>query len=81
MAKEYEFVGLKPDPKAQAADNAANPEFAKKHPNGTHWPLEGGGYGFLAFDEWLVGRDVDCRRNVVDWDDRWMFGGVRKVSK
>ena len=80
LVKEFDAHGLKPDPQAQADDNAAHPEFAKAHPNGTHWPLEGGGYGFLAFSAWVGGRLVRCSR-FVDWNVVWVFGGVRKVSK
>lgn len=80
LAKEFELRELDPDPLAQAAINEADPVFAKDHPNGTHWPLEGGGFGFLTFYEWSGERDVSCYRSV-GWDDRWVFGGVRKVSK
>lgn len=81
LAKEFELRELDPDPLAQAAINEADPAFAKDHPNGCHWPLEGGGYGFLTFGAWYDGRGVSCDRHDGVWRGGWVFGGVRKVSK
>ena len=80
LEKEYDFCGLKPaDPYSQAAVNEADPAFADKYPNGTHWKDANGKWCFATFDHWRDGgRRVSVGRNGDGWDDRWWFAGVRK---
>ncbi|MBI2630750.1 hypothetical protein HYW73_00845 [Candidatus Nomurabacteria bacterium] len=64
------------DPRAQAAVNRDDPEFADEHPNGVQW-----GKDFCAvFYRWLGERRVDVfrRDRDNDWGDSWWFAGVRK---
>lgn len=81
LAKEYSFRGLVPDPKAQVDDNAANPEFADEHLNGTHWLLNAK-WCYVTFSRWGGGRSVGVGRgDGDDWDGvGWWFAGVRKPA-
>ena len=78
LAKTYEERGLVPDPYAQAAVNEADPAFADKYPNGTHWKDVNGNWCFAAFDRDVGERFVNVYRVDLDWDVSWWFGGVRK---
>ncbi len=80
LEKEYDLRGLKPaDPYSQAAVNEADPAFADKYPNGTHWKDANGKWCFAAFGRWGGdGRRVDVSRIGNDWGDGWWFAGVRK---
>ena len=79
LDKEYELRGLKPaDPFTLAAVNEADPAFADKYPNGTHWKNADGEWCYLTFSRWGVERYVDCRRDGLDWDVYWWFAGLRK---
>src|SRR3989344_2102144 len=55
LEKEFEFRGIKPDPYAVAAVNAADPAFADTHPNGTHWKDAQGKWCFATFYRWVGG--------------------------
>ncbi len=76
VARQLDFNGLKPDPRAQAKANQDDPVFADSHPNGTQWPRPGGGYDFAAFIGWFGERRVNVNRLDGFWDDNWLFGGV-----
>ena len=78
LAKTYKERGLVPDPYAQAAVNEADPAFADKYPNGTHWKDVNGNWCFAAFDRDVGERFVNVYRVDLDWDVSWWFGGVRK---
>ena len=79
VERQFDLRGLKPDWEAQAEANRADPAFADKHPNGTHFKDPDGNWCFVTFSGWIGGRDVDVdRNNSRGWDDRWWFGGVSK---
>ncbi len=79
LDQEYEKRGLKPaDPYSQAAVNEADPAFADKNPNGTHWRDENGKWCFAAFYRFRGGRYVGVHRGGDRWGDIWWFAGVRK---
>lgn len=80
LEKEYELRGLKPaDPYSLAAVNEADPAFADKKPNGTHWKDADGKWCFATFFQWRGGRrSVSVGRSSYDWNDGWWFAGVRK---
>lgn len=79
LEKEYALRGLKPaDVYSQAAVNEADPAFADKTPNGTHWKDEDGNWCFAAFGLWNVGRSVGVRRSGSGWHGYWWFAGLRK---
>ena len=80
LDKEYELRGLVPNPRKQVQANADDPSFADEHWNGTQWNRDGKVSSFLAFDGWGGGRNVDGSRYGYEWDGRWWFAGVRKVS-
>lgn len=75
---EYEFNGLKPDPRAQAKDNQDNPALADEKPNACQWRDANGKSCFATFNEWHGERSVYVHRDVNDWNDYWLFAGVRK---
>ena len=80
LDKEYELRGLEPaDPYALAAANEADPAFADKYPNGTHWKDADGNWCFATFDRWVGDeRNVNVNRDDLVWHDHWWFAGVRK---
>ncbi len=78
MAKEYDLRGLKPDPRAQAADNEADPAFADQTPNACQWQDADGNWCYAAVNRWDDGRCVLVDRGGNDWGDDRSFGGVRK---
>jgi hypothetical protein len=79
LDKEYERRGLKPaDPYTLAAVNEADPAFADKHPNGTHWKDADDKWRYAAFYRWSDERRAHVYRSDYDWDDRWWFPGFRK---
>lgn len=79
LEREYARRGLKPaDPYSQSAVNKADPAFADDHPNSTHWKDNNGKWCFSAFYHWFDERDMDVRRNDIDWDDYWWFASLRK---
>ncbi|MCK9580534.1 MAG: hypothetical protein M0Q92_08800 [Methanoregula sp.] len=75
LKREFEFYGLKPDPRAQARVNADDPAFADKHPNGTHWKDGNDRWCFAAFDHGIDGRRLRVGRHRDDWRGAWWFGG------
>lgn len=78
LNRQYELRGLKPDPRAQAADNAADPAFADQRPNACQWKDAQGNWRYAAFDRWYDECGVDVDRDGYDWNVNWSFGGVRK---
>lgn len=64
------------DPHTLAAFNAANPEFADTHPNGTEWEDDNGSACCAAFDRCGGERSVGVGKNVSGWDDLWWYAGV-----
>lgn len=77
LAKAFENRRLRPDLYTQAVINQADPEFAKKYPNGAQWKDPDGNYCYIAFDRWDGDeRRVDVYRRDDDWGDFWWFGGV-----
>ena len=66
------------DPYSQAAVNEADPAFADKYPNGTHWKDANGKWCYSAFHHWDDERDVNVDRDGYDWIDDWWFAGLRK---
>lgn len=81
LDKEHELRGTKPaDPYSLSAINEADPAFADKCPNGTHWKDNNGKWCCVIFGRGGVERYVDVRRCGVRWVDVWYFAGVRKSS-
>lgn len=80
LEAEYEFNGLKSDPRAQAKDNQDNPAFADDKPNACQWKDKDGNYCCVAFRRWRDERVVHVGRDVVGWSGGWVFAGVRKGS-
>jgi len=81
LEKEFDLRGLKPaDPISVAAVNEANPEFADKMPNVTHWKDKDGKWCFATFVRWDGGRRVYVDSNDGDWDGRWWLAGLRLVA-
>lgn len=79
LDKEYELRGLKAaDPYSLAAVNEADPAFADKYPNGTHWQDVNGKWCFAVFDQWYGERDVNVDRRGLRWTGYWWFAGLRK---
>lgn len=78
--RELEKRHLVSDPYAVAAVNEADPAFADKYPNSTHWKNANGKWFFAAFDCVVGGRIVGVYRSDDDWDGCWWVGGVRKLS-
>lgn len=79
LEKEYARRGLRPaDPYSLAAVNEADPAFADKHPNGTHWKDMSDYWCYAAFGRWSVERSVYVGRCGSDWRDAWWFAGLRK---
>jgi len=79
LEKEYALRGLKSaDPYSQFAVNEADPVFADKHPNGTHWKDINSKWCFATFGQWFDERNVGVNRLDLDWDDVWCFAGLRK---
>jgi len=79
LEKEFDLYGLKPDPYAHAAVNEADPAFADKYPNATHWKDADGKWCYAAFYRWDDGeRYVNVYRDGSDWNDDWWFAGCRK---
>ncbi len=79
LEKEFDLRGLVPAfPDDLAAVNAADPNFAKEKPNGTHWKGEDGKWRFIAFNHWNDERNVNVYCNDNDWNDSWWFAGRRK---
>ncbi len=70
--KEYEVRGLKPvDPYTLAALNEADPAFARKYPNGTHWDVSNhGGACHMAFSQ---KQDTERRPPQVCADVYWLI--------
>ena len=66
------------DPHTLCAFNAANPEFADTHPNGTQWKDAGGNFCYAVFNRWDVERRVSVSRSGDDWSDGWWFAGFSK---
>lgn len=78
LAKQYELNGLIPaDPFSLAAVNEADPAFADKHPNVTHWKDVNGEWCYAAFFRWRDERGVDVNRRDFDWDIGWLFAGLQ----
>ncbi len=79
LEKEYEKQGLVPvDPYSLSAINEADPFFADKYPNGTHWKDSDGMWCSAAFSRWNGGWIVDVDRINIGWYGPWWFGGLRK---
>jgi hypothetical protein len=79
LEKEFELHCLKPaDPVSVAAVNEADPTFADKKPNGTHWRDAEGNWCYATFGRWSDERRVNVYRSGNVWYDYWWFAGVRK---
>jgi len=83
LDKEYELRGLEPvDPYSLSAVNEADPAFADKKPNATHWKDSNNKSCYAAFNQWRGdGRNVNVLRHGDGWLGSWWFGGVRKYPK
>jgi hypothetical protein len=77
VARQFDLRGLKPDPRATAAMNEADPSFGDETPNASQWKDAGGNYCFATFRRWRGKRSVGVRRDG-GWGDFWSFSGVRK---
>lgn len=75
LEKWMEELGLTFDPRAQAADNEANPTFADDYPNGAQWKNSKGEWCFSAFNRWDDERLVDIYRHGFGWNGSWWFPG------
>ena len=80
LDRAYKKRGLKPDLQAQTDDNAANPELADTKPNACQWVDADGNYCYATFYRWFDERRVRVYRHVLDWFDKWSFGGVPDES-
>ncbi len=79
LEREYERLGLKPDPYAQVAVNAADPTFADEKRNGIHWKDSNGRWCYAMFDRWGDERCVVVNHTAFRWHGNyWWFAGVRK---
>jgi len=79
LEKEYEFHGLVPaDPYSLAAVIEADPAFADKHRNVTHWKDANGKWCYIAFSRWDGERSVGVNRDGRVWFSEWWFAGLRK---
>ena len=79
LEAEYEFHGLVPaDPFTLGAVNQADPAFADKHRNVTHWKDANGKWCYIAFYRWGDGPGVSVGQYDSGWSGRWVFAGVRK---
>lgn len=78
LVREYEERGLTPDPYAVAAVNEADPAFADKYPNGTHWQDANGKWCSMFFGHYIGKRHVVVDHDDEGWPDSRWFGGVRK---
>lgn len=78
VAEALELRGLKPDPYAQAKDNADDSSFADKHPNGCQWKDADGNQCYASFYRWFVERSVDVYCYGDGWYGSWWVAGVRK---
>ncbi len=80
LEKEYRFNGLRAvDPISLAAVNEADPKFASKYPNGTHWKNAEGNWCHALFHQVEKERILNVveSRGVLCFDGFW-FGGVPK---
>jgi hypothetical protein len=77
--RECEARNLVFDPYALAAVNEADPAFADKYPNSSHWDYDGRVHSYLVFYRFIDGvRYMLCRRDEGDClGSRW-FSGVPK---
>lgn len=80
VARQFDLYGLKPDPRAHAAVNEADPAFADDRPNVTHWKNAEGEWCSAAFDRCRGTCVVNVNRNGLGWGDYWWFAGVRKPA-
>src|SRR3989338_8114210 len=72
LEKEYEFHGLVPaDPYSLAAVIEADPAFADKHRNVTHWKDANGKLCYIAFSRWDGERSVGVNRDGRVWFSEW----------
>ena len=81
--RDYEELGLEPDPYAQAAVNEQDSVFADEHPNCCLWASDDSFVSYLTFDRDLDLRYVYCLRGVLARYDRlWSLwsAGVRRSS-
>lgn len=78
LAKEYER-GLESDLYALAAVNEADPSFADRHPNGTHWKDTEGQWCFAAFGRYNGERYLRVGRRGDEWREYWGGSGVRQL--
>lgn len=81
LVQEFQLRGLEPDPQAQAADNEAQPEFAKTHPNGLHWKDSHGEWCHLGFYQSKKERLVGITYGGNKWSPNCYFAGVPKSLK
>jgi len=80
LEKEYELRRLiSADPYSVVDVNQADPAFADKYPNGTHWK-KGGKWCFIVFDRWGAERGVFVLQSEGGWPGTWWFAGIRKVQ-
>lgn len=79
LEEEFNWHGLKPDPRAQMAIHEANMNFATRYPNGTHWKDANGNWCYMVFDEWSgCTKVVQIRRGDTHWDGGCWRAGVKK---
>src|SRR3989339_18147 len=78
VAKMLEERGLTDDPYAVCAVNEADPAFADKHPNVTHWKDADGNWCYAAFSRNGGERVVYVDRDDYGWAGFWWLCSVRK---
>ncbi|HEX8993734.1 MAG TPA: hypothetical protein VF803_00595 [Candidatus Paceibacterota bacterium] len=75
LAKQYLIRNLYPcDPFALAAVNEADPSFAMRYPNATHWKDDRGAWCVAAFSKSAGGIGV-CVDRGCGWVPGWYFAG------
>ncbi len=82
LALEFQRRNLRPDPRAQAADNEQNRSFADSCPNGGHWKNTKGEWCYFACTTEgarrvvFCGRADDPRNLNRQWNTAFRFAGV-----
>ena len=81
LEREYKSHNLVPvDPYSLAAVNEADPAFADKYPNATHWRNDDDKWCYAAFYRDDDGRNVQVRHRRIGWSHGQWFAGLRQQS-
>jgi hypothetical protein len=79
LEEEFDWHGLKPDPRAQIAANEADPSLADDYPNATHWKDADDNWCYAAFGRWCSDEPiVHVIRRGDELEGGGWFAGVPK---